>query len=319
MSGSFLKWITCVDVAPYPHEGDEYLVQSRSTYVLKSHDGGMSLGLLLPIVVDKLRQFDEFLVDDRQRVLKLSSELNTLDKRNQAIARVAGTLRQQDAFDTLRGWRDELYVVYDDRKAPYFMAERAFCPLLGVVMYGVHIIGYVPPNVSSNGVLKIWVPRRSATKQTYPGMLDNTVAGGLGYPYGLQETCLKECYEEAGLDPEFVKQNCKSAGVLSYMYQHAREYETEAGLIQPEVEYVYDLTMDEENNIPHPVDNEAEDFKLMPVDEVLKRLEAGEFKPNCGAVIIDFLIRKGFITPEQEPNYHEIVARLHRLLPFPTM
>ena len=66
----------------------------------------------------------------------------------------------------------------------------------------------------------------------------------------------------------------------------------------------------------------------MSVDEVLSCMRAGEFKPNCalGAssfsflgialtvasqVLIDFLVRHGYLTPENEPRYVEINQRLH--------
>lgn len=35
-------------------------------------------------------------------------------------------------------------------------------------------------------------------------------------------------------------------------------------------------------------------------------------------VLIDFFIRHGILTPENEPDYIEIVARLHRRFEFPT-
>lgn len=38
--------------------------------------------------------------------------------------------------------------------------------------YGVHINGY---SQSDDGELSMWLARRSATKQTYPGLLDNLV------------------------------------------------------------------------------------------------------------------------------------------------
>ena len=48
-----------------------------------------------------------------------------------------------------------------------------FPGLLGVKQYGVHMNGFV---VESDGSMKMWIGRRSLTKQTYPGLLDNTVS-----------------------------------------------------------------------------------------------------------------------------------------------
>jgi len=35
------------------------------------------------------------------------------------------------------------------------------------------------------------------------------------------------------------------------------------------------------------------------------------FKPNCALVLLDFMIRHGLITAENEPNFLEIMTRLH--------
>lgn len=134
----------------------------------------------------------------------------------------------------------------------------------------------------------------------------------MGYPYSLTETVIKECFEEAGLEEEFVKSHIKSTGVVSYMYL------TKDGRVQPEVEYTYDIKFDDEENIIKPQDGEAEDFQLLDVDQVLEKLHNKEFKPNCGLIIVDFLIRHGYITPENEPNYLEIVSRCHVAMPFAT-
>ena len=140
----------------------------------------------------------------------------------------------------------------------------------------------------------------------------------MGYPHGCLETVVKECYEEAGLKAGYVTDHVTSVGVISYFYQYSKgEYASEKGFVQPEIEYIYDLKMDPDT-IPHPVDHEAQDFTLMSVDEVVGRLKNGEFKHNCAGVIIDFFMRHGLITPEDEPDYVEIQNRLHRKLPFPT-
>ena len=38
--------------------------------------------------------------------------------------------------------------------------------------YGVHMNGYL---LTDNGKFKMWIGRRSATKPTFPGLLDNMV------------------------------------------------------------------------------------------------------------------------------------------------
>ncbi len=57
---------------------------------------------------------------------------------------------------------------------------------------------------------------------------------------------------------------------------------------------------------------QVENFTLMPVAEVAKLVsETTEFKLNCNLVIIDFLIRHGFVTPDS-PGYLELVAAMRK-------
>jgi len=60
------------------------------------------------------------------------------------------------------------------------------------------------------------------------------------------------------------------------------------------------------------MDGEVDDFVLWPVERVAEVVrESEEFKLNCNLVIIDFLIRHGFIDPS-ETGYLELVAGLRQ-------
>lgn len=163
------------------------------------------------------------------------------------------------------------------------------------------LIGYVE---EVGQPLKIWVPKRSATKQTsalallivrcrgtdfydhrWPSHLDNTVAGGITARASAYETVVRECAEEASLPEDFVEEHVRSTGVISYTFR------TKEGWVQPEVQYVYDLkfpssaTGDEvivpKTNVD---DGEVESFSLLTVEEVVQKMCEGEFKPNCSLV-----------------------------------
>lgn len=296
---SLLSIVESVDSFPYSED--------PFYYKFLSHDDVL-LGYLVPQVASRFRGVLD--VNEVEKTVKISPQLSTFDRRNQVLMAIANSWRKTDE-EVARGWRDELYTVYHPQGVPYMLVERAFACILGVVTYGAHVNGYLPASKSGDGKLKMWIPRRSMTKATYPGKLDNTVAGGLAHPLGIWENVVKECHEEAGLSEEFVKANCTPVGVLSYLCQPYGP----RGHAQPEVEYIYDLEFDAET-VPRPVDGEAEDFQLMTIEEIHLRL--AEFKPNCALVIIDFLIRHGFVTPENEPNYMEIVSRIHRRFPFAT-
>ena len=51
---------------------------------------------------------------------------------------------------------------------------------------------------------------------------------------------------------------------------------------------------------PRSNDEGVKGFKCMSVEEVEAALKAGEFTPANGCVILDFLVRRGLLTYEQE-------------------
>lgn len=55
----------------------------------------------------------------------------------------------------------------------------------------------------------------------------------------------------------------------------------------------------------------------MTIPQIFTHLHASTFKPNCALVMIDFLLRHSFVTPENEPSYLDIVRRLKRDLGLP--
>jgi len=165
--------------------------------------------------------------------------------------------------------------------------------------------------------MRIWAPKRAETKQTYPGMKDNTVAGGLSTGEQPFNCLIREAQEEASL-PEDVVRTAKAVGTLTYFHVRDARAGGETGLCQPEVQYLYDLELPSDI-VPRPGDNEAVDFQLLTVEETREAMAKGEFKPNCALVLLEFFIRHGITTAENEPDYIEIVSRLHRRLEFPTI
>lgn len=64
--------------------------------------------------------------------------------------------------------------------------------------------------------------------------------------------------------------------------------------------------------MPNCTDGEVEEFYLMPIEEVARLVrETNEFKLNCNLVIIDFLVRHGYIGVEDE-DYITIVKGLRQ-------
>lgn len=221
--------------------------------------------------------------------------------------------RDEGKFRVLRGWRNELYPVYGPDGELLLDIERAASPLFGVVTYGVHMTAYVR---AKDGI-KVWVPRRAKNKQTYRGMLDNTVAGGISTGEVPFDCLVREASEEASLAEDLVRNGARAAGTVTYFYVRDERAGGETGLLQPECQYVYDLEVGEDV-VPKPGDNEVEDFYLWTIGEVQRALANGEFKPNCALVLLDFFVRHGILTQSNEKDYIEIISRLHRRLEFPT-
>ncbi|KAG0199413.1 hypothetical protein BGX28_007330 [Mortierella sp. GBA30] len=243
--------------------------------------------------------------------------LSDYDARSDAIAQMLNEWRKDlDNFPCLSGWRDELYGVYTHITDPSLTKggaalaiERSACGLFGVHAYGVHVNGYVRTGPKSTDV-QMWIARRSLTKPTYPGLLDNMVAGGMGFGHSPRYTVIKECMEEATLPVE-VAENAVSVGTISYTKLSKKKTET-----QPETQIIYDLEL-AADVIPKPCDTEVEDFRLWTMDEVLEAIRRGEFKPNCACAALHFMIQRGVLTPENEPQYLDIVHRLHRRIEYP--
>ncbi|KAI1615061.1 thiamine pyrophosphokinase [Exophiala viscosa] len=232
-------------------------------------------------------------------------------ERNQILAEYLQDVREKKVFRVLDGWRSELYPIYGPSKTLLLNMERSATPLFGVVTYGVHMTGYVK---TPEG-MKIWAPRRALTKQTYPGMMDNTVAGGLSTGEKPFECLVRECEEEASL-PADVVQSAQACGTLTYFHVRDARAGGETGLCQPECQYIYDLELPADVT-PKPGDDEAIDFQLLTVDEVRKAIANGKFKPNCAHLLLEFFVRHGILTAENEPHYIELVSKFHRKLEFP--
>ncbi|KAJ2488740.1 hypothetical protein IWW37_004543 [Coemansia sp. RSA 2050] len=148
----------------------------------------------------------------------------------------------------------------------------------GIRTYGVHISGFTR---SATGELRMWAGRRSLSKPTWTGHLDQIAAGGIGDGVGAWECMVKECGEEAGIPPELARHG-RFVGTIRFFAR------TEMGL-QPETQLVFDLEPPSDF-VPVPTDGEVESFLHLTLDETAERLRLGRFKPNCAA--IDALVRR---------------------------
>ncbi len=225
----------------------------------------------------------------------LDPDLSTFESRSNAMGDVVESLV---TVGEVIPWHSELYPVGTSFAAePLLQIERVAVPYFGISAYGIHINGFV----RKSDELQMWIARRARDKPTYPGKLDNIVAGGQPIGITLHDNLVKECAEEASIPPELAQQ-ARPIGGVTYCF------ETERGL-KPDGLFCYDLELPADFE-PRAADGEVESFELWPlarVAEVVRDTE--EFKLNCNLVVIDFLIRHGAI-PADDPDYLEIVRGL---------
>ncbi|KAG9459328.1 hypothetical protein H6P81_003836 [Aristolochia fimbriata] len=221
--------------------------------------------------------------------IALHPSLDRPEVRTEAVGDVIKQLGEQ----VFPGIRNELYPVTSSFGMPiFFSLERAAAPYFGIKAYGVHMNGYV----KRGGQKFLWVGKRSNRKPTYPGLLDHLVAGGLPHGISCKKNLRKECEEEAGIPPSF-SDTALSVGAVSYADIDGHRYKRD-------VLFCYDLELPD-GFIPNNQDGEVESFKLIPIAQVAEIIQRRDFfKPNCCLVIIDFLVRHGYISPDDYGYLH---------------
>jgi hypothetical protein len=266
-------------------------------HYLPFHAAGQRVGWVERGLAESLRDFADALAVSAADV-SLNPALRDFDSRTHAMAKVARALHERNLVP---GWHnEEVAVASRFGIAPLFKLERSAAPLFGVTALGVHVNGIVRDRDEG---LKMWIARRSPNKPTYPGMLDNLCAGGIIYGHGVRETLIKEAGEEASI-PRALSESAVPSSAITYCCERD-------GGLRPDIIFAYDLTLPPDF-VPAPGDDEIEDFTLRPIDEVIEIVRNSfDFKFNCNLVIIDFLVRHGFITPD-EPDYIQIVTGLRQ-------
>lgn len=257
--------------------------------------GGTQVGLVGAPFADRLREFPDVFRISADAV-ELAGNLTAFEARTEAVE---GALRRLAEGGEIPGWRDEPYPVATAFSAPaLFNMERAAVPLFGVRGYGIHVNGYVRDGTG----IKMWIGRRSRNKPTGPGKLDQIVAGGQPAGLSLHDNLVKECGEEADIPPGLAVRAVPVGGI-SYCTERAEG-------LRRDVLFDYDIELPADFE-PINTDGEIEAFYLWPMERVMETVrETDDFKFNCALVVIDFLIRHGFMTPEH-PDYVDLVRGLH--------
>jgi 8-oxo-dGTP pyrophosphatase MutT (NUDIX family) len=226
--------------------------------------------------VELLRRWVCFDVGDTVRLLG-----ETVEARTSALHEVISALH---AEGKIPGWRDETYAIRNHFDAPPLaFIERAASRFFGTMTYAVHLNGIVKYRDSAP---QLWIARRSDTKATDPGMLDNVVAGGIGWGYALMPTLVKECWEEAGMPAELA--STATAGRTVHVLQSLPEG------TQAEQIFVYDIELPADFT-PRNQDGEVGEHRLERIDDVARRIEEGKLTVDASLATLDCMLRRQWI------------------------
>ncbi|KAI1343847.1 hypothetical protein F5Y15DRAFT_180122 [Xylariaceae sp. FL0016] len=312
------SWLSIVqDCDNFPYDRDAW----KQYYRLFLEGDQQPNGYILPEIMARLPKVEGVSISDEPtgrsyRVCEASANPKKDSKTtaravNATFQRIADECVEKDLFHCIGAQHSEPFAI---PTAPYpVQIERYAAALFGITQRGAHLTATTR---TSDGELRFWVPRRAEHLYTSPGKLDASVAGGIKASTTPLETIIAEAGEEASLPADLVRSRIRSAGALTYVsVTNENNFPGEKGLVIPDMIYAFDIELPADV-VPRPHDDEVKDFQLMGVAEVQERLLNREFKPDAAMVYVDFFIRHGYITAENEPHLAEICTHLHRRLPF---
>lgn len=259
---------------------------------------GQPVGFVRPHVADALVAARSFQRAGNRLVLDPSlpdaaARSAVLAEAMPILARFTDRKPKGEMFPIVRRWGD----------APLATVDRAATTPLGFPAFGVHVNGFV----RRGDEVLLWVGRRAMDREVEPGKLDHLIAGGQPAGLSLRENLRKEADEEAGLDATCADR-AKPAGVITYKFAKGEG-------LRNDVLFVFDLELPD-GMVPQNRDGEVERFELWPLDRVLQTVRnTDDFKFNVALVATDFLMRHGYIEPDNEPDYVALSAGFRGVRP----
>lgn len=204
-------------------------------------------------------------------------------QRNAALAEINAELHRQGL---VRAWRDETYaLVAAPGAAPVALIERAAARFWGSLTFGAHANGYVAD--ARGRPTRLWIARRSWSKPTDPGLLDNLVGGGVPHGQTPFEALVREGFEEAGLDAARMRSALPGRVIAlrcdiaeGFMHEHL---------------HTFDLQLPDGLQ-PVNQDGEVVDLQCVAVAEAMERASRGEMTLDASLVTLDFGLRHRLIT-----------------------
>jgi len=175
------------------------------------------------------------------------------------------------------GWRNEDFTWLDQNGHQCFHLERAAFRTFGFQSMATHINGY-----TKSGLL--WLGRRSETKSTDPGKLDNMAAGGISADETPWVCAKRELWEEAGVPPQIADQ-VEPVGRI-----HMRRPISGRGFHDEQL-FIYDLELPDQF-VPTNHDGEVSGFIEISLGEAAARILADEFTSDAAFVTADYILRR---------------------------
>lgn len=244
-------------------------------YLLRGLIGDQLIGHLNP-------EFIPYLQESLQKA-PISLVSMTNDRLNIALGRPKDlSVSLYQLADRMRmgglipGWRNEDFAWIDQNGHKYFRLERAAFRTFGFRSMATHINGYTTHDT-------IWLGRRSETKATDPGKLDNLAAGGITADETPWVSARRELWEEAGV-PAQIADQIEPVGRI-----HMRRPIPGRGFHDEQL-FVYDLEL-ADNFVPTNHDGEVSGFIEISLAEAAARIMADEFTSDAAFVTADFILR----------------------------
>lgn len=220
--------------------------------------GGHACGWASPAVAAAMDEGP--MLDNRDHSLRLPAD-------DTALGELAENLRTKGV---LNGWRNELLDIATSDGVVLASIERAAMRPLGLPTRAVHLNAYTPDG-------QIWIAQRSPHKSIDPGMWDTLVGGLIASGETPAQALLRECYEEAGLNPSDLVEG-KASGHFVVSRQVPEGYQVEAVSMTDCV-----LPADCQ---PGNQDGEVALIRTAAPVEVLEMIEAGLFTVEAALSVL---------------------------------
>jgi isopentenyldiphosphate isomerase len=228
-------------------------------------------------------------VDHSQRLLTMTSS-DSFNERTEVMRSTLSQAGKEGAPTSPQKFYDESLRVVSATGEHVLDMDRSGLDPFGVVSFSAHILEYV----KSGDEKRYWVPKRSASKETVPNMLDSTVAGVIRSGESPLDCMFRKIALETSIPKEHIKDHFLSCGTISYQVAI-----TSKGLpdCQHIISHLYEMEFSPD--LVLVPDDEVEKSTLMTLDEVKVALMEGEFVANRALVWLAYLIRHGIMNPEK--------------------